>query len=125
MTTNNRASMKAAGKPTAKKTTTKKKSVKAKSSAVKLPSSAGKSLVIVESPAKARTVGQILGRKYIVTASQGHIRDLPKSKIGVDVEQDFEPSYVIMKDKQSLLTQIKKAGKEAKEVFLATDPDRE
>ncbi|PKB76045.1 MAG: DNA topoisomerase I [SAR202 cluster bacterium MP-SAtl-SRR3965592-G1] len=90
-----------------------------------MPSSAGKSLVIVESPAKARTVGQILGNKYVVTASQGHVRDLPKSKIGVDVEQDFEPSYVIMKDKQSLLTQIKKAGKEAKQVFLATDPDRE
>ena len=96
MTTNNRASMKAAGKPTAKKTTAKKKSIKAKSSAVKLPSSAGKSLVIVESPAKARTVGQILGRKYVVTASQGHVRDLPKSKIGVDVEQDFEPSYVCL-----------------------------
>jgi len=130
MTTNNRATTKAAGKTTAKKTTTKRKSTKAKgskakSSAVKLPSSAGKSLVIVESPAKARTVGQILGRKYVVTASQGHVRDLPKSKIGVDVEQDFEPSYVIMKDKQSLLTQIKKAGNEAKEVFLATDPDRE
>ena len=130
MTTNNRASTKAAEKTTVRKTTAKKKPVKAKgskskSSAVKLPSSAGKSLVIVESPAKARTVGQILGRKYVVTASQGHVRDLPKSKIGVDVEQDFEPSYVIMKDKQSLLTQIKKAGNEAKEVFLATDPDRE
>ncbi|MDE0824836.1 MAG: type I DNA topoisomerase [Dehalococcoidia bacterium] len=90
-----------------------------------MPSSVGKSLVIVESPAKARTVGQILGSKYVVTASQGHVRDLPKSKIGVDVEMDFEPSYVIMKDKRSLLTQIKKAGNEAKEVFLATDPDRE
>ncbi len=130
MTTNNRASTKATEKTTARRTTGKKKPIKAKSSkskssAVKLPSSAGKSLVIVESPAKARTVGQILGRKYVVTASQGHVRDLPKSKIGVDVEQDFEPSYVIMKDKQSLLTQIKKAGNEAKEVFLATDPDRE
>ena len=130
MTTNNRASKTAAGKTTAKKTTASRKQSKAKgskskSSMVKLPSSAGKSLVIVESPAKARTVGQILGRKYVVTASQGHVRDLPKSKIGVDVEQDFEPSYVIMKDKQSLLTQIKKAGNEAKEVFLATDPDRE
>ena len=130
MTTNNRASKKAAGKTTVKKTTAKKKPTKAKgsktkSSTVKLPSSAGKSLVIVESPAKARTVGQILGGKYVVTASQGHVRDLPKSKIGVDVDQDFEPSYVIMKDKQSLLTQIKKAGNEAKEVFLATDPDRE
>ena len=57
---------------------------------------AGKSLVIVESPAKARTVSQILGNKYLVTASQGHVRDLPKSKIGVDIERDFEPSYVIM-----------------------------
>ncbi|MEE8466434.1 MAG: type I DNA topoisomerase, partial [Dehalococcoidia bacterium] len=115
----------AAKKTTAKRKTTKAKGTKAKSAAVKLPSSAGKSLVIVESPAKARTVGQILGRKYVVTASQGHVRDLPKSKIGVDIEQDFEPSYVIMKDKRSLLTQIKKAGNEAKEIFLATDPDRE
>ena len=130
MTTNKRSSAKAASKTTARKTTAKRKSTKAKgskgrSSAVKLPSSAGKSLVIVESPAKARTVGQILGNKYVVTASQGHVRDLPKSKIGVDVEQDFEPSYVIMKEKQSLLTQIKKAGNEAKQVYLATDPDRE
>ena len=130
MTTNKGSSAKAASKATTRKTTAKRKSTKAKgskgrSAAVKLPSSAGKSLVIVESPAKARTVGQILGNKYVVTASQGHVRDLPKSKIGVDVEQDFEPSYVIMKDKQSLLTQIKKAGKEAKQVFLATDPDRE
>ena len=130
MTTNKGSSAKAASKSTTRKTTAKRKPTKAKgskgrSAAVKLPSSAGKSLVIVESPAKARTVGQILGNKYVVTASQGHVRDLPKSKIGVDVEQDFEPSYVIMKDKQSLLTQIKKAGKEAKQVFLATDPDRE
>ena len=130
MTTSSRASSKTADKTAAKKTapkrkTTKAKGTKGKSAAAKLPSSAGKSLVIVESPAKARTVGQILGRKYVVTASQGHVRDLPKSKIGVDVEQDFEPSYVIMKDKRSLLTQIKKAGKDAKEIFLATDPDRE
>ena len=130
MTTNKGSSAKAASKSTTRKTTAKRKSTKTKgskgrSAAVKLPSSAGKSLVIVESPAKARTVGQILGNKYVVTASQGHVRDLPKSKIGVDVEQDFEPSYVIMKDKQPLLTQIKKAGKEAKQVFLATDPDRE
>ena len=130
MTTNNPATTKTKPKAAAKKTTAKRKSTKAKgaksrATSVKLPSSSGKSLVIVESPAKARTVGQILGRKYVVTASQGHVRDLPKSKIGVDVDQDFEPSYVIMKDKQSLLTQIKKAGNEAKEVFLATDPDRE
>ena len=131
MTTKSAASKKittkSSAKTTAKKTTSKKKATKAKgkSSAVKLPSSTGKSLVIVESPAKARTVGQILGNKYVVTASQGHVRDLPKSKIGVDVELDFEPSYIIMKDKRSLLTQIKKAGNDAKEVFVATDPDRE
>ena len=130
MTTNKGSSGKATSKTTTRKTTAKRKSTKAKgsksrSAAVKLPSSAGKSLVIVESPAKARTVGQILGNKYVVTASQGHVRDLPKSKIGVDVAQGFEPSYVIMKEKQALLTQIKKAGKEAKQVYLATDPDRE
>ncbi|MDA0264227.1 MAG: type I DNA topoisomerase [Chloroflexi bacterium] len=129
-TTKSAAAKTTAAKTTAKKTAAKGKAAKAKttrskSSAVKLPSSAGKSLVIVESPAKARTVGQILGRKYVVTASQGHVRDLPKSKIGVDVEQNFEPSYVIMKDKRSLLTQIKKAGNDADEIFLATDPDRE
>ncbi|HCL26243.1 MAG TPA: type I DNA topoisomerase [Dehalococcoidia bacterium] len=127
MTTKPQATTKSAAKTTAKKTATKRKSTKAKgkSTAVKPLNSVGKSLVIVESPAKARTVGQILGNKYVVTASQGHVRDLPKSKIGVDVEQDFEPSYVIMKDKRSLLTQIKKAGRDAKEIFLATDPDRE
>ena len=127
MTTKPRATTKSTAKTSAKKTATKRKSTKAKgkSTAVKPLNSAGKSLVIVESPAKARTVGQILGNKYVVTASQGHVRDLPKSKIGVDVEQDFEPSYVIMKDKRSLLTQIKKAGRDAKEIFLATDPDRE
>ena len=90
-----------------------------------LPSAAGKQLVIVESPAKARTVGQILGNKYVVTASQGHVRDLPKGKIGVDVEEGFEPSYVTMKDKQTLVTALKRAGKGATNIYLATDPDRE
>ena len=90
-----------------------------------VPSAAGKQLVIVESPAKARTVGQILGRKYLVTASQGHVRDLPKGKLGVDLEQDFEPSYVTMQDKRSLLNSLKKAGEQATGIYLATDPDRE
>ena len=90
-----------------------------------LPKTRGKDLVIVESPAKARTVGQILGNKYVVTASQGHLRDLPKSKIGVNVEQDFEPSYVVMQDKRSLLKELKTAGDAAKDIYLATDPDRE
>ena len=85
----------------------------------------GRKLVIVESPAKARTVGRILGDDYAVMASQGHIRDLPKSRLGVDVDNNFEPTYVVMRDKRSLLTQIKQAGENAREIFLATDPDRE
>ena len=94
-------------------------------SASQLRSASGKSLVIVESPAKARTVGQILGSKYLVTASQGHVRDLPKSKIGVDVDDDFTPSYVVMQDKRAIVNALKKAGSEATQVYLATDPDRE
>ena len=108
--------------------TTKAKTTKAKAAAKKKASTfktAGKRFVIVESPAKARTVGQILGNKYVVTASQGHVRDLPKGKMGVDFENDFEPSYVTMKEKRSLLTELKKAGDAASEIYLATDPDRE
>ena len=90
-----------------------------------LPDTSGKQLVIVESPAKARTVGQIMGRNYVVTASQGHVRDLPKGKMGVDLEQDFQPSYVTMQDKRSLVTSLKKAGDQASGIYLATDPDRE
>ena len=90
-----------------------------------LGKTAGKRLVIVESPAKARTVGQILGNRYVVTASQGHVRDLPKSKMGVDLENEFQPSYVTMRDKMPLVKEIKRAGDEASDIFLATDPDRE
>ena len=127
----------AAKSQTASKTTTKKTgkvtSTKAKTGKTaktakrvnKPASTVGKGLVIVESPAKARTVGQILGKKYVVVASQGHMRDLPKSKIGVDVEQDFEPTYVVMQDKRSWLNALKKAGDEAASIYLATDPDRE
>ena len=85
----------------------------------------GKRLVIVESPAKARTVGQILGNRYVVTASQGHVRDLPKSKMGVDLENQFQPSYVTMRDKMPLVKEIKRAGDDASDIYLATDPDRE
>ena len=119
-------------KPAAKTPAAKTKASKAASGAAKKStksasrsSAAGKNLVIVESPAKARTVGQILGRKYVVAASQGHVRDLPKSKIGVDVEHDFEPSYVVMKDKRPILADLKKAGEGASSIYLATDPDRE
>jgi DNA topoisomerase-1 len=106
----------------------KSKSSRSKSTAKKKPTrsrTAGKQLVIVESPAKARTVGQILGNRYVVAASLGHVRDLPKGKMGVDLENDFEPSYVTMQDKRSILTDLKKAGDEAAGIYLATDPDRE
>lgn len=93
--------------------------------AARMPSSKGKRLVVVESPAKARTVGQILGNKYLVTASMGHVRDLPKSTLGVDTDQDFNPKYLTMKDKRDLVKELKEAGAKASDIFLATDPDRE
>ncbi|MFH1486629.1 MAG: type I DNA topoisomerase, partial [Chloroflexota bacterium] len=82
-------------------------------------------LVIVESPAKARTVGRILGRRYSVKASVGHIRDLPKSRLGVDVENGFTPHYVIPKEKKSVVNELKGATEKASTIYLATDPDRE
>ncbi|MGX4586565.1 type I DNA topoisomerase [Paenibacillus chitinolyticus] len=83
------------------------------------------SLVIVESPAKAKTIGKYLGSKYIVKASMGHIRDLPKSQIGVEVERDFEPKYITIRGKGSVLKELKDASKKVKKVYLAADPDRE
>jgi len=82
-------------------------------------------LVIVESPAKARTLGKILGKGYNLKASLGHIRDLPKSQIGVDVEKGFLPRYVIPTDKKKVVNELKTAVKDASAVYLATDPDRE
>ncbi len=82
-------------------------------------------LVIVESPAKAKTIEKYLGRGYKVTASMGHLRDLPKSKMGVDIEHGFEPQYIPVRDKKELINELKKEAKEAKTVYLATDPDRE
>ena len=82
-------------------------------------------LVIVESPAKAKTIGKMLGRGYKVEASNGHIRDLPKSKIGVDVERDFEPYYITIRGRGEILERIRKEAKHASKVYLATDPDRE
>ena len=83
------------------------------------------SLVIVESPAKAKTIGKYLGSKYIVKASMGHIRDLPKSQIGVEVENDFNPKYITIRGKGSVLKELKDASKKVKRVYLAADPDRE
>jgi DNA topoisomerase-1 len=84
-----------------------------------------KKLVIVESPAKARTLSKILGRGYTLKASVGHIRDLPRSKIGVDIENDFAPKYVVPRSKTKIVNELKKAAKDATTVYLATDPDRE
>lgn len=82
-------------------------------------------LVIVESPAKARTIGKYLGRNYHVEASNGHVRDLPKSQIGVDVEQDFEPKYITIRGRGEVLERIRKEARNATHILLATDPDRE
>ena len=82
-------------------------------------------LIIVESPAKARTIAKFLGRGYKVEASQGHVRDLPKSQLGVDVDQDFAMKYITIHGRGKILTKIRKEAKNASKIFLATDPDRE
>jgi DNA topoisomerase-1 len=85
----------------------------------------GASLVIVESPAKAKTIKKYLGRSFDVRASVGHVKDLPKSKMGVDIEKGFTPEYDVIKGKAKVLSEIKRAARDASRVFLATDPDRE
>lgn len=82
-------------------------------------------LLIVESPAKAKTIKKYLGNNFKVVASMGHVRDLPKSKLGIDVENDFTPQYITIRGKSKLITELKKEANNAKKVFLATDPDRE
>ena len=82
-------------------------------------------LIIVESPSKANTIKKFLGSNVKVVASMGHVRDLPKSKLGVDVEHDFEPQYINIRGKANLINSLKKDAKNAKVVYLATDPDRE
>ncbi len=84
-----------------------------------------KNLVIVESPAKSKTIGKILGRNFKVVASVGHIRDLPKSTLGIDIENNFEPKYINIRGKGPLINELKKEAKAANHVYLATDPDRE
>ena len=85
----------------------------------------GTNLVIVESPSKAKTIGKYLGPEYRVEACMGHLRDLPKSTMGVDIEHDFTPEYVPMKGKETLISELRSASKKAETVYLATDPDRE
>ena len=84
-----------------------------------------KTLVIVESPSKAKTIGKYLGPSYKVIASVGHVRDLPKSKLGIDIDNDFEPEYISIRGKGDLIKELKKEAKAADKVYLATDPDRE
>ncbi|WP_031556695.1 type I DNA topoisomerase [Lachnospira multipara] len=84
-----------------------------------------KYLVIVESPAKVKTIGKFLGSNYKVMASQGHVRDLPKSQLGIDVENDYEPKYITIRGKGELLAALRKEAKKADKIYLATDPDRE
>ncbi|MDE0838858.1 MAG: type I DNA topoisomerase, partial [Kiritimatiellae bacterium] len=84
-----------------------------------------KTLVIVESPAKAKTINRILGKDFLVTSSVGHVRDLPERSLGVDLENNFEPKYVVPKSKQKLITQLKKDAKGCDTIVLAPDPDRE
>ena len=84
-----------------------------------------KALVIVESPSKAKTIGKILGSRYKVVASVGHVRDLPKSKLGINIEENFEPNYISIRGKGDVIKMLKKEAKAASKVYLATDPDRE
>ena len=84
-----------------------------------------KSLVVVESPAKAKTINKYLGKDFKVLASMGHVRDLPKSKLGVAIEEGFEPSYEVIASRKKVLKELKDAAKEAETIFVATDPDRE
>ncbi|WP_303857134.1 type I DNA topoisomerase [Aminicella lysinilytica] len=86
---------------------------------------AKKTLVIVESPSKAKTIGKYLGSNYKVIASVGHVRDLPKSKLGIDIDNDFEPQYIAIRGKGDIIKELKKEAKKASKVYLATDPDRE
>ncbi|HSL24381.1 MAG TPA: type I DNA topoisomerase [Vicinamibacterales bacterium] len=84
-----------------------------------------KALVVVESPAKAKTINKYLGHDYKVMASMGHVRDLPKSRLGVDVDDDFEPVYEVIPSRKKVLTELRQEAKKADEIYLATDPDRE
>ena len=102
---------------TTKKTTAKK--------ATKKRATPKKNLVIVESPAKAKTIEKYLGRNYKVVASVGHIRDLKKSSMSIDFENNYEPQYINIRGKGPLINELKKEAKKAKQVFLASDPDRE
>src|SRR5512146_755380 len=84
-----------------------------------------KALVIVESPAEAKTINKYLGKQYVVKASLGHIKDLPKRELAVDVERGFEPKYTVIEGKKKLIQELKQTAKKVDAVYLAADPDRE
>src|SRR3954466_9808760 len=84
-----------------------------------------KALVIVESPAKAKTINKYLGKQYVVKASLGHIKDLPKRDLAVDIENGFEPHYEVIEGKKKLISELKQTAKKVEDVYLAADPDRE
>ena len=84
-----------------------------------------KKLIIVESPAKAGTIKKFLGKNVEVVASKGHLRDLPKSRLGIDIENNFEPEYINVRGKGDLIKELKKESTKVDEIYLATDPDRE
>src|ERR1044071_2958665 len=84
-----------------------------------------KALVIVESPAKAKTINKYLGKQYVVKASLGHIKDLPKRDLAVDIEHGFEPRYEVIEGKKKLITELRQASRKVESVYLAADPDRE
>ena len=85
----------------------------------------GQKLVIVESPAKAKTIGKYLGKNYVVEASMGHVRDLPKSQLGVDIDNEYNPKYITIRGKGEILDKLRKQAKKSEKIYLATDPDRE
>lgn len=85
----------------------------------------GKSLLVVESPTKVKTLSKFLGKDYVIKATVGHIKDLPKSKLGVDVDKGFEPQFLVLKGKSKIVTEIKKTGKEVERIYIGSDPDRE
>ena len=116
---------KATTKPAARRRTTSTPGAQNGATAAPSRRGRGRELVIVESPAKARTLAGILGSGYEVTASVGHVRDLPRSKLGVDVDHEFEPHYIVPREKRDIVNKIREAADRATTVYLATDPDRE
>lgn len=119
------ATKKPATKSAARKTASRRSVASAFEKEPEPAPAGGTALVIVESPAKAKTIGKYLGRGYTVRATVGHVRDLPAKKLGIDIDKGFEPEYVTIEGKEDILTDLKKIAKGAREIFIATDPDRE